>query len=90
MKARKVFGVSLEVYLDLGAEMNGVDFMRLAERLRDVAVGATRVGRLSADEGVNKLLDRFPVRELECPAASIHGDLDTPEDYRQLKDGLGE
>ncbi|MCB9924700.1 MAG: NTP transferase domain-containing protein [Planctomycetaceae bacterium] len=51
---------------------------------------ADEVSRLSADEGVNKLLDRFPVRELECPAASIHGDLDTPEDYRQLKDGLGE
>lgn len=50
---------------------------------------AAEVARLSADEGVNKLLSRFPVRELECSASTIHGDLDTPEDYQRLRDGLG-
>lgn len=50
---------------------------------------AEAVELLSAEEGVNKLLDRFPVRELDCAAAGIHDDLDTPEDYERLRDGLG-
>ncbi|MEO8496791.1 MAG: nucleotidyltransferase family protein [Planctomycetota bacterium] len=46
---------------------------------------AAAVELLSAEEGVNKLLDRFPVRELDCAAAGIHDDLDTPEDFARLR-----
>ncbi|HRX81552.1 MAG TPA: nucleotidyltransferase family protein [Pirellulaceae bacterium] len=46
---------------------------------------ASSVALLTDNEGVNALLDRFPVRELECISSDIHGDLDTPEDYEQLR-----
>lgn len=46
---------------------------------------AAAVAQLRADQGVNALLDLFPVREVECGNASIHGDLDTLEDYERLR-----
>lgn len=45
---------------------------------------ARDVARLSADEGVNALLTREPVRELAVAEPSILDDLDTREDYRRL------
>jgi molybdenum cofactor cytidylyltransferase len=47
---------------------------------------AFEVASLSECEGVNVLLERFPVRELICNSREIHGDLDTPEDYNRLSD----
>lgn len=46
---------------------------------------AASVELLSAEEGVNKLLDRFPVREFDCAAPGIHDDLDTPDDFERLR-----
>ena len=46
---------------------------------------ASSVESLSKTEGVNALLERLPVRKLECSGASIHGDLDTPDDYERLR-----
>ncbi len=46
---------------------------------------AQAVNELEADEGVNALLERFPVRELVCDVGDIHGDLDTPADYARLR-----
>jgi molybdenum cofactor cytidylyltransferase len=45
---------------------------------------ADEVGALQAHEGINALLERFPVAELECPDGLIHDDLDSPDDYRRL------
>ncbi|MBC8355600.1 MAG: nucleotidyltransferase family protein [Planctomycetes bacterium] len=50
---------------------------------------ASLVETLSDTEGVNALLERCPVRELECRSRSIHGDLDTPDDYERLRDETG-
>jgi molybdenum cofactor cytidylyltransferase len=46
---------------------------------------ADEVARLGRDEGLNRLRQRFPVREIELPDAAILADLDTPEDYRRLQ-----
>lgn len=45
---------------------------------------AADVTTLEADEGVNALLDRHPVRYIETTDATIRDDLDTPEDYDRL------
>lgn len=47
---------------------------------------AAAVGQLADDQGVNALLQKFPVREVRCSASDIHGDLDTPEDYERLRE----
>jgi molybdenum cofactor cytidylyltransferase len=47
---------------------------------------ASEVASLPEREGVNVLLEKFPVRELICGSRKIHGDLDTPEDYHRLRD----
>ncbi len=44
---------------------------------------AADVAHLAENEGVNRLLARHPVREVECPAEALAVDLDTPEDYRR-------
>jgi hypothetical protein len=36
---------------------------------------------LGPSEGVNRLLSRYPVYELESGTACLGPDLDTPEDY---------
>jgi molybdenum cofactor cytidylyltransferase len=46
---------------------------------------AEDVERLGADEGLNALLRRYPVRTVEADAASILEDLDTPQDYQRLR-----
>ncbi|MBI2479659.1 MAG: hypothetical protein HYV60_13815, partial [Planctomycetia bacterium] len=48
---------------------------------------ASSVATLAENEGVNALLERFPVRTLECSGPAIHGDLDTPDDYERLRSG---
>ena len=45
------------------------------------------VETLPAEDGVNALLARHPVRQISCSEASILDDLDTPEDYRRLHPG---
>jgi molybdenum cofactor cytidylyltransferase len=47
---------------------------------------ADEVARLAEQEGVNALLDRHAVREVDCGPAGVPGDLDTPDDYRRLRD----
>lgn len=49
---------------------------------------ADEVAALKADEGINALLGRVPVVEVDCPEMSIHEDLDTPDDYRRLRGEL--
>jgi CTP:molybdopterin cytidylyltransferase MocA len=49
---------------------------------------ADEVAALGADEGINALLNRVPVVEVECPDTSIHEDLDNPDDYRRLRGEL--
>lgn len=51
---------------------------------------ADAVAKLAANEGVNALLERHPVRELECGNSEIHGDLDTPGDYERLRRDAGQ
>ena len=51
---------------------------------------AAEVARLAEDEGVNRLLARHPVREVECPAEALAVDLDTPDDYRRRQEGRSE
>lgn len=46
---------------------------------------AASVATLADDEGVNALLERCAVRELECCGPNIHGDLDSPDDYMRLR-----
>lgn len=50
---------------------------------------ARAVADLADDEGVNRLLERFPLRELDGDEASAQNDLDTPDDYRRLRDRYG-
>ena len=50
---------------------------------------ADAVAKLADNEGVNALLERLPVRELECGNSEIHGDLDTPGDYERLRRDAG-
>lgn len=50
---------------------------------------AAEVARLGADEGVNVLLARHPVHTIRAEAASILEDLDTPEQYEQLRRRTG-
>jgi len=46
---------------------------------------AGEVSRLADDEGVNALLQRHRVREIEDPSRGVLSDLDTPEDYRRIQ-----
>jgi molybdenum cofactor cytidylyltransferase len=46
---------------------------------------ASAVASLTEIEGVNALLNRFPVREITCGSSEIHGDLDTPGDYDRMR-----
>jgi len=43
--------------------------------------------RLSADQGLNQLLAEHPVRRIELGEQLSMADLDTPDDYRRLRDG---
>lgn len=45
---------------------------------------ADEVDALAEDEGINVLLKRHAMRELESHDAAILADVDTPEDYRRL------
>lgn len=45
---------------------------------------AAQVANLAADEGVNALLKRNPICEIDCDEFDIHADLDTPADYDRL------
>jgi molybdenum cofactor cytidylyltransferase len=47
---------------------------------------AAEIDELGNDEGVNALLQRHPVREIDCGASGVPDDLDTPDDYRRLRD----
>jgi molybdenum cofactor cytidylyltransferase len=47
---------------------------------------ADQVPALGADEGINALLARHKPHLVECAATAIPADLDTPDDYRRLKD----
>lgn len=47
---------------------------------------AKEVDELRADEGVNALLKHHSVREIECDDERIHSDLDTPADYKRLRE----
>ncbi len=46
---------------------------------------ADEVHALDELEGVNALLDRHPVRLIECGDQGILDDVDTPDDYQRLK-----
>ncbi len=46
---------------------------------------ASEVERLADNEGVNALLDRHLVREIDCNDPAILDDLDTPDDYQRLR-----
>lgn len=48
---------------------------------------AAEVGRLGANEGVNALLNRHGVVELDYAESSVLDDVDTPEDYERLGEG---
>jgi molybdenum cofactor cytidylyltransferase len=48
---------------------------------------AAEVDDLADEEGVNAIVQRHKVRELACDDAGVLADLDTPEDYRRLRDG---
>jgi molybdenum cofactor cytidylyltransferase len=47
---------------------------------------AAEVAQLAHDEGVNTIVQRRKVRELACDDAGVLADLDTPEDYRRLRE----
>lgn len=47
---------------------------------------SAEVPRLSADEGLKSLVARHPVREVSVPWLVPSADVDTPEDYRRLRD----
>lgn len=47
---------------------------------------AEAVHQLAAHEGVNALLARYALRTIECDDPGIFHDLDTPEDYRRLRE----
>jgi len=46
---------------------------------------AAEVEWLGADEGINALVARYPVRTIEAEASAILEDLDTPADYQRLR-----
>ena len=46
---------------------------------------ACEVDKLAADEGLNTLVARFPVEQVEVDGGAILDDLDTPEDYDRLQ-----
>lgn len=48
---------------------------------------AAEVFRLADDEGINILIDHYPVRWLDLPAERRPADLDTPIDYTRLLNG---
>jgi molybdenum cofactor cytidylyltransferase len=43
-----------------------------------------QVDQLGANEGINRLLERFPVESLSIDAAAYPADVDTEDDYRRL------
>lgn len=45
---------------------------------------APEVSRLGAHQGLNVLVARHPVREIDVPDSGILVDFDTPDDYRRL------
>jgi molybdenum cofactor cytidylyltransferase len=47
---------------------------------------AQEVFRLSEDEGVNALVSRHDVHEVDWPTSEEWADLDTPQDYQRLSD----
>lgn len=47
---------------------------------------AERVGDLEENEGVNALLNQVEVREIAVKTSAPFDDLDTPDDYRRLRD----
>jgi len=47
---------------------------------------ASQVARLGPDEGVNALLDRHRVARIDCGPEATPPDIDTPNDYRRLRD----
>lgn len=47
---------------------------------------ADEVGRLAADEGLNRLVERGPLLRVPVEDPGILADLDTPDDYRRLLD----
>ena len=47
---------------------------------------AEEIPALGTDEGINALLARHVLHRVECPATAMPADLDTPDDYRRLKD----
>lgn len=49
---------------------------------------ADELQRLGTDEGLKHLLARLPARRIECAEGSTGADLDTPDDYRRLRDRL--
>lgn len=51
---------------------------------------AAAVQRLAPDEGINRLLQLHPTELIECGAAALAEDLDTPDDYRRVQDASGE
>ena len=46
---------------------------------------AGQVAGLGADEGINAMLARNPVRLIECEDMAVLDDMDTPDDYRRLQ-----
>ena len=46
----------------------------------------SEVQRLTADEGLNRLLERLEVREIATADPGILADIDTPDDYRALRE----
>ena len=46
---------------------------------------ATELAALGQSEGVNALLERHAIKEIECGSAALPQDVDTPEDYRELR-----
>jgi CTP:molybdopterin cytidylyltransferase MocA len=49
---------------------------------------AAEVERLSPDEGINVLRDRYGYRTIELNDSSSFDDLDTPEDYARLEQSI--
>ncbi|MGD9646858.1 MAG: NTP transferase domain-containing protein [Pirellulales bacterium] len=48
---------------------------------------ASEVARLAPDEGLNRLLERYPSLPVEVADEGILSDVDTPEDYARLREG---
>lgn len=47
---------------------------------------AAEVAALTSEQGVNAIVDRHPVREVAVDEPGVLADLDTPEDYRRLRE----